>query len=97
LDLYDGQFTKEIAKSLDFPATTLSGDRFATIRFKDGAWAVAYVPRNLDVHKGDSVELPATGTISARIPGTLAIAKMLTKRDAHIDRTSVPLVTGSAN
>src|ERR1019366_10794227 len=78
-EVYDEQFTRAIAKSLGQPTMLSGGDRFAIVQFQDGAWALAYVPRELAVSKKAVVELTAADTTPAANPGRIVVVKMLTK------------------
>jgi hypothetical protein len=76
--VYDEVVTQPIAKSLDPRVITNAGDRFAVVQYSSGAWALALVPRGLDVRKQQVVELVPDEAMSFDT-GKMVIVKMLTR------------------
>jgi hypothetical protein len=76
--VYSEEVTQPIAKSLDPRVITGTGDRFAVIQYSNGAWALALVPRGLDVRKQQVVELAPDET-SSFDTGKMVVVRMLTR------------------
>ena len=78
---YDEDATQPIAKSLAPRVITSAGDRFAVVQYSDGAWAMALVPRGLEVRKLQVVELAPD---EARSSGSakMVVVRMLTRESS---------------
>jgi hypothetical protein len=88
--VYDEYATQPIAKSLTPGVITSEGDRFAVVQYSNGAWALALVPRGLDVRKQQAVELAPYEARSFEA-GKMVIVKILTREQSN------PSVTLTAN
>jgi hypothetical protein len=84
--VYDEDATQPIAKSLVPRVTTNAGDRFAVVQYSGGDWALALVPRGLDVRRQQVVELAPVETRTFD-SGKMAVVMMLTREK------SIKLVT----
>ena len=81
--VYDEDITTSAAKSLAPHVVTSAGDRFAVVQYSGGAWALALVPRGLDVRRQQVVELVPD---EARTfdSGKMVIVKMLTPQKSSL-------------
>jgi hypothetical protein len=76
--VYDEDATQPIAKSLVPRVTTNAGDRFAVVQYSGGDWALALVPRGVDVRRQQVVELAPVETRTFD-SGKMAVVMMLTR------------------